>query len=500
MSGIRHLGGISIRGVAVAALIGGVLVGAAAPASASITGFNNGPIGITQTITIDVTPNTLGQPICTMRPTINGVLQQAVTGALVNSTATFLWTPQGIGAATFSLTDCSTTSTIPAVSITQVSTITVISGPDTAQVGVPTQINVTVQAASPSSYAPTGQVVVRDPASGAIIVTMGLTRSPNANGQSFAFWRWTPPSVGAFTFQATYSGDANASVSTSPVDVIGATQSGNTISLTAPATVTQGVPVQLSASVFPSNSQGSAGFTFNGAPISASVPFVNGVSKFLWTPTTVGAGTLGVNYMTNGGRSGNTTSAVNVVAGPQSVDRITLVQPGFGPWNPNGVYTLGNGSQFAFQTSTLSGAPVTLSETGPCNLSGQTLVIDTGFGQCNLVASSAGGPGYAPVSQGYTISMVPGVQTARLAAPQSGNFNRGRTIRLQNPVQGATNAEQNISWRVTRGASRCEIRYPRNGAVNLRLVRNGQCTVVGTADAVPNGWQPFAIQRTYTAR
>lgn len=500
MSRFGHLGGIALRGGAATALVAGLLTASALPAQAAISGFVNGPVGVTQTITIDATPDLVGAQTCTMQPTINGALQSTVTGAVVNGTATFLWTPLAPGAATFSLTNCSTTTTIPAVTISRVNTTTSISAPDTAQVGVATQITVRVQSQSPSSYVPTGQVVVRDTVSGAVIVTMGLTPTANANGQSFAYWRWTPPSVGTYTFQATYNGDAIANSSISPVDVVGATASGNTISLTAPATVTQNVPVQLTATVFPLNSQGSAGFTFNGAPISASVPFVNGVAQFLWTPTVVGAGTLGVNYMTNGGRSGNTSSPVNIVAGAPSPDRITLIQPGFGQWNPNGVYTLGNGSQFTFQASTLSGAPVTLSETGPCNLSGLTLTIDTGAGQCNLVAKSAGGPGYAAVSQGYTIAMVPGVQVARLAAPPSGNFNRGRTVRLQNPAQGVTNADQSISWRVTRGANRCEIRYPRNGAVNVRLIRNGQCTVVGRAAAVPNAWQAFRIQRTYTAR
>ena len=330
---------------------------------------------------------------------------------------------------------------------------------------------------------------------------MGLTPSwSGVQGQSFAYWRWTPPAASTYTFQATYSGDGIATGSTSPVDVIAATPSGNTISLAAPGTMTVGVPVTLTATVFPASTQGSAGFTFNGQPISASVPFVNGVATFQWTPTVAGAATLGVNYMTNSGRSGSTSDPVTIVAGPAAVDVITLIEPGFGPWGVNGVYTRGNGTSFTFQASTLSGAPVTLVNTGPCNNSGLTLTIDTGSGQCNLVAKSPGGPGYAPVAQGYTVLMVPGQQTAALAAPPSGRFSTGRTIRLQNPTQGVTNADQNVTWRVTAGANRCRLRYPSNGAVNVQLQRAGQCTVVAQARAVPNEWQAFRLQRTYTAR
>ena len=380
-----------------------------------------------------------------------------------------------------------------------VSTTTAISAPNTAQVGVPTQITVTVQSQSPSGYAPTGQVVVRD-ASGATVVTMGLTASGTANGQSFAYWRWTPPSVGTFTFQATYSGDAIAATSVSPVDVVAATQSGNTISLNAPKTMTVGVPVLLTATIVPANVAGSAGFTVNGQPISASIPFVNGVATFMWTPTAAGTVTLGASYTTNGGRSGSTSEKVTIVAGPAATDVITLIEPGFGNWAPNGTYTRGNGTSITFQASTLSGAGVTLTENGPCTVNGLTLNVNDGSGQCALIATSPGAPGYAAVTQRYTVNLVPGQQTATLAAPPSGRFSKGRTIRLQSPSQGVTNADQNVSWRVTSGGNRCVLRYPANGSVTLQLRRPGTCTVVARASAVPGEWQSFRLERSYRIR
>lgn len=490
-------------GAAAATLIATAFVGVgAAPAHAdtSVTGFGNGAVGVVQVIngtgvcantSATLTVEYVNGPTITTNP----VLTNSQGGLQL------LWTPTVVGQirqGTLGFGSCPPIALGGAI-ISQVATSTTISTPNTVRVGTATTVNVSVQSQSPSTNVPTGQVVIRD-AGGATVATLGLTRNNNATGQAVANWRWTPPSEGVFTFQATYNGDTNSLSSVSPVDVVAATQSGGTISLTSPATTTAGVPVLLTATVFPSNTQGSAGFTFNGAPISASVPFVNGVATFLWTPTVVGAGTVGVNYMSNGGRSGNTSAPINVVAGPVSFDVITLTQPGVGPWAPNGVYTLGNGTSFTFQASTLSGAPVTLTNSGPCNQSGLTLTIDTGSGSCQLVASSPGGPGFAPVKQGYTVNMVPGTQTAALAAPPSGRFPKGRTIRLQNPSQGVTNAGQNISWRITNGSNRCRLRFPSNGAVNVQLQRPGQCTVQARAAAVPNAWAAFRLQRTYTAR
>jgi hypothetical protein len=489
-------------GVAATLLVGAVgAVGPASPASADIGSCaisGNSAVGIIGQLQV-LNINNCNDAQNVLVTFANGSAQTVPVFNGAGTIATANWTPNQIGIASLALQGATgTTGTLASSNIQRTPTTVTISAPNTTQVGVPTQVTVTVQSQSPSAYQPTGTVTVRD-GNGATITTMGLTPG-TGTGQSFAYWRWTPPTTGTFIFQASYSGDTNAVNSQSPVDVVSATPSGNTISLAAPGTMTQGVPVVLTATVIPWNVQGSVGFTLNGQPISASVPLINGVATFTWTPSVVGQVTLGANYMTNGGRSGSTSDPVTIVPGPVSVDVITLTQPGFGTWAPNGVYTLGNGTTFTFQASTLSGAAVVLKNTGACTNTGLTLTIPQGSGTCNLVATSPGGPGYAPVSQGYTVSMVPGRQTATLAAPNSGNFSTGRTIRLQNPAQGRTNAGQTVHWRVTSGGSRCRITYPSNGAVNVQLRKRGQCTVVATAAAVPNQWASFRLQRTYTAR
>ncbi len=492
--------GIFVRALAAGALAIGTIGLAAAPAHAATTGWGNGIVGVPMQVNVT---NVVGCNQLVLEATYqNGTISSAPPVSVnFQGNATIFWTPPIAGLVVSAQigSTCAPIS-LPAVNIGGVSTTTVINSPNTAAVGTATQITVTVTSQAPSTFQPTGSVTVRD-ANNAVIRTMGLTPGPGA-GQSYAYWWFTPTRSGSYTFQATYNPAAGspASSSVSNQDVLIATPSGGTISISAPPTMTQGVPVTLTASVFPSGVQGSVGFTINGAPISASIPIVNGQASFVWTPNVVGQVTLGASYTTNQGGSGSTSERVTVIAGPVAKDVITLVQPGVGIWGPNASFQVPNGSTFTFQASTLSGAGVTLTETGPCQVSGLTLVVDTGNAQCNLLASSPGGNGYAPVQQGYTVITVPGTQTAALAAPNSGTFSKGRTIRLQNPSQGQTNAGRNVTWRVTKGDKRCRIAYPSSGAVNLRLQRSGRCNVTARAPGVAGQWNQFRLERSYRIR
>ena len=493
-------------GLAIAAA---TLIVAAPAAQAAVTGFVNGPVGVTQSITVSglsLNPGQLGESQCTMVPTINGVSQSSIMGPFTtvgsSGQATFQWTPLTTGTANFSIVDCIGFAGVNNVQISAVPTLTTISAPNTAKVGTATQITVNVQSASPSTYQPLGTVVVKD-ANGATLQTLGLTPGPGA-GQSYAYYWWTPTTAGQYIIQATYQpASGNASASTSAQDIIQATPSGGSISLKAPGTMTQGVPVTLTATVVPASVQGTVGFTLNGNPISGAIPIVNGVATFTWTPNVAGQVTLGASYTTNQGGSGSTTDVVTISGAPAQGDSITLVQPGWGPWAPNGTFTLGNGSNFTFQASSLSGAPVTLSETGPCQVSGLNINVPVGSGVCNLRASTPGGNGYAPVTVGYTVNLIPGVQTANLAAPPSGSFKVGRVLVLESPGQVDTSAGQNIGWNVQKkggGRKHCKLLYPNDGSVTLRITGKGSCTVVGSAPGVAGQWQPFKTARNYTGR
>ncbi len=427
------------------------------------------------------------------------------TGDLGATTAPFIFTTQSVSqnlslsvwaGNPLSLVSNAVTVTVGGV----VATTTTINAPNTATIGQSITITATVTSAGGSQYNPPGQVRITD-ANNATITTMGLTNGPGA-GQSYAYFRWTPQTAGTFIFIATYvpSSGSLATASTSPQDALIATPSGNTISISAPPTLSLGTPVTLVATVYPSSVQGSVGFTVNGAPISASIPISNGSASFTWTPNIGGKITLGASYTTNTGGSGSTSEVVTVSA-PTATDVITLVQPGWGAWANGGSYNMGNGANFAFQANTLSGAPVSLTETGPCQVSGLTLSVNSGSGACNMKASTPGGNGYAGVTYSYNINLVPGIQTAKISAPPSGRFKVGRVLVLESPNATDTDAGQNISWKIKKGGKKyCALLYPSSGAVTLRIKGKGTCTAIGSAPGVAGQWQPFTTARNYTGR
>ena len=502
MTTSRNRRGLGIRFAAAAALVIGAIGFAAAPSQAlggcQLSGVTNGTAGVPETITV----NSCGDASVVYAQysnTLNGAIVATDSAAIVG-TGTIdqaIWIPSRTGYVTFSTNSSSggSASSNPSnVYIGSTTTHTTVDAPNTAQVGQPVTVNVTVQSTSPSHYKPTGTVTVRD-ANGATIITMGLTAANN-NGQSYAYWRYTPTTVGNQIFIATYNGDSNASTSASPQDLMIVTASGGTISINSPSQVTAGVPVTISATVAPYGVQGSVGFTVNGTPISASIQIVNGTASYLWTPSGSGNVTLGASYTTNQGGSGSTSQTVNIVAGPVAKDYITLTQNGVGPWAPNGSYTLGAGT-YQFTATSISGAQVRVGETGPCSWSGYTLTVPTG-GQCNIQAATNGGNGYAPVSQGYTVTAGAGTQTAALAAPNSGKVNYKKIIKLETPSQGTTNANQSVLWTVAKKSkSVCALTFPADGSVNLKFKARGFCTVTATAPGVPGQWNPFVLQRSY---
>ena len=392
-----------------------------------------------------------------------------------------------------------TSSATTALTVTgPVSTTTVVTASNDGKVGQPTLITSTVTSSGGSSYVPTGQIVISD-SNNAVIHSGALTQGPGA-GQSNMYFRYTPTAPGTYTFIATYTGDAQATRSVSAQDALIASASGNPISLAVPPSLSENTPIVLTASLVPSSTRGTVGFTVNGAAISAAVPIINGTASFNWTPNIQGKVTLGAEYTTNNGGSGSTTDVVTIGA-PTATDVITLIQPGWGAWGNGTAHAMGNGSNFPFTATTLSGAGVTLSETGPCTVSGLTLKVNAGSGVCNMTASTPGGNGYQGVSYSYTINLVPGTQSATLKAPVSGRYKVKKVLVLESATEQDTSAGQNISWKLKKkGRSNCKMMNRDSGAVTLKILKKGTCTVVGRAPGVAGAWEPFKTARKYTGR
>jgi hypothetical protein len=485
-----------------ALLLSGLAI-ASAPAAqaASISGYGSGPIGVPQLITMSNICNQFGVQLSFTATYSDGVVA-TTTPVTADGTgsATVYWTPSRLG----TVTQVSVASTCTPVTqstnftINPVSTVTTITAPNTAQVGVATKIQVVVTSASPSTYSPTGTVTVTDP-SGAVITTMGLTAGPG-QAQAYAYYWWTPSGPGSYIIQARYNpATGNALTSTSAQDIIQATASGGTISLFHPPVMYVGASTTLTATVVPTSTQGSVGFTINGQPISASIPLVNGQASFNWIPQAAGPVRIGASYTTNQGGSGSTFDDV-VVQAPAKTDSITLTPAGQGTWAPNGTYPVGNGTTLTFAATTLSGAAVSLSDTGPCTINGMSLTATQGSGGCILTASSPGGNGYAGIQQSYTIQLVPGTQVPRVQPRQSGRIKLGAKVTLEGPGNNDTNAGQNMGWKVTSGKANCKLRYPGNGSIRLEAVKRGSCNVRATAPAVPGQWNNLVLERSYNVR
>lgn len=505
---------------AVGALGAGLLVVASAPPAAadsvSLTGVAaNGMVGVTQSLVI--TASVDGSPCGSVLPTPVTVtatnsgtqtLGQATFANCVGQAAqyTFQWSPQSVGVSYISATIGTATSNAVRTAIAAVPTVTRITSANTAQIGVPTAVTASVTAINNAQFSPQGTIQFSVVGGGNIGGPVALNNAVPSTVQI----QWTPAVLGGQQLIATYT-PANAGTAgqattcgascTSAPDSVQVTQTGVKMFLSDPPGFNVGETAVLTAVVSVVPPSGSVNFFINGSLIAGGVPVgSNGQAQARWVPPAAGQYTLQANWAGNGGLTASSQETVNVGNAPAQPDVITLGPVGQGAWSPAGVYTMANGTSLTFQATTASGSPVTLTEPGPCALNGMTLTANQGSGQCRLTATSVGGRGYAKTSVTYTVNLAPGTQTPTAAIPSSRRVNRNTTLRLAPAGQNTTNAGQQMTWRVTSGARSCQLRFPANGAVNLRAVRNGECNVRAISAAVPGQWNRMVINRTYRVR
>jgi len=378
-------------------------------------------------------------------------------------------------------------------------TNTTISAPNTAKLGQATTISATVAAANGATFSPQGTVTFSI-VGGAAIGSATL----NSAIPSTASIQWTPATLGAQSLIATYSpvnansgtaaSNCGSSCSSAP-DVVSVTSSGVNVYLANPPSLAAGVPSTLTAVVSAVPPTGTITFTVNGAPISSGPVPVGGTATTVWTPPAPGNYTIGANWNGTSGLTGTSQDTVTVGAAPTQVDQIVIVTSAGTTLVPGSTYQVPNGTTLTFTSSTASGSPLTYTETGPCSLTNGTFTVTQGNGQCRVTASSPGGNGYAPTTDTVTANLIPGTQTAKLAAPASGNVNVGKTLTLEKKSQGKTNAGQTISWKITKGTSHCKLSFPSNGSVKLKITAKGKCYVQAKAKAVSGQWNAYS--KTY---
>ena len=475
----------------------------------------NGLVGVPQSLVITAGNQTA--PCGSVMPSpatifgnSNGSTQALGTATFANCVGnatqyTFQWVPNS--ATTWYLYADVDDGESPAIrsGVAPVTTTTRITAASTVQLGQPTTVTASVTANSRSLTSPQGTIQFSVVGGGNIGGPVALNNAVPSTVQI----QWTPAVLGSTSLIATYTpglvnGVLNTTCGTTCVsapDPIQVTSSGVKMYLANPPVFSSGAAATITAVVSVVPPTGGVTFTVNGSAFAANVPVQsNGQAQARWTPPAPGQYTIGAIWTGNGGMTSSAQEVVSVGSVAPQADLISVAPQGQGAWSPAGVYTLGNGTQITFVTNTASGAPVVLTAPGPCTISGTTLTVTSGSGTCRLVANSPGGNGFSAATASYSINLVPGAQTPRRNVRASGTIPRGTTVTLATQANNVTNAGQRMSWSIQSGRNFCQLRYPSNGSVRLRAVRNGSCNVRATAPAVPGQWNRMVLNRTYRVR
>lgn len=504
-----------VAAVAAASIITVGALAAAPPAAASTVTLSgvqaNGTVGVPQNLTItaaiDGAPcGSVLAPTAQVFGSVTGpqsLIGTASFQTCVGSTYqyTYQWIPTAAGAVYISATVSGNPSNSIRSAIAAVPATTTVNAPGTVQLGVPTTISATVTAGLGAVYSPQGTVQFSILGGGNIGGPVALNQAT----PSVAAVSWTPAVAGGVNIIATYtplgSGTPNQSAvcgtsgtpsCTSAPDNVQVTTSGVNVYIANPPSLAAGIPSTLTAVVSVTPPSGTVTFLVNGSSIGTAPVQSNGYATVNWTPPAAGSYGLTVNWAGSGGLKGSATETLSVGATPAQSDQIIIVSGNGTTLTPGQTYNVPNGTVISFSSSTASGSPVTFSVTGPCSISANTFTASQGNGQCRVTASSPGGNGYGPATATAVANLVPGTQTAKLAAPASGNVNVGKTVTLAKKNQVKTNAGQTISWKITSGkGSICNLSFPSDGSVKLKIVKKGTCKVQANAKAVSGQWNAY---------
>lgn len=487
----------AVSALAVMALGVSGLMGLAAPASAANTvtlTVLGGTVGVSQSVQASVASDAVGQPSGTITFTSGSTtIGSAAVGGTLGSTASVTWVPVSAGTvevkAAFVADDASTVSDTRTVDIAKVGTTVAFTGPGTAATGSSIDLSARV-AATQGSYVPTGNVTFYLANS----TSLGRARLDSSGVASVKYK--APDTVQTVTYYVVYDGDASASNARSGDASLKITATASTITLTAPATNYVQQPVILTARLAPDTATGRVEFLIGDKVIGSSV-ISKGVATLSWTPMATGTYTATARFGGSSGVAAGSATTRVVVSTQQKTDVITVDPVGVAAaWKPGGTINLPNGSSTPLTVTAVSKNKVTLSINGPCALSGNALVVRGVGGTCVLSAKTAGGNGYSPVTQAYNVVPGRGTQTAKVVAPESGNYSRGRSLRLGR-LAATTNIGKQVTWQVRPKYKRnCRV-YTTSKNFKVKLVRPGTCIVVGKAPAVPGQWSQFKVVRTY---
>ena len=375
-----------------------------APTVSSATTFiatPNGMVGLTQEVVIRTPNNLRNQPVTigfTSGPYATS--QQTIINA--QGFGSLSWTPTQAGTWTISGLGNAVSVGTTTVNVAAMPTTTFLMVPNSVQQGVSSNI-VAVVGAPLGTVAPSGTVTVR--AGGSQNVVGQGTLTPLAgSSQAIATISWIPPSSGDFPLIGTFTPSTSAfAPSTSPVSQPNVTTALPVVALRFPPSLYVGQQTVLSAVLGNGIPDGSVAYLVNNIGISGSMPTVNGVENFQWTPTAAGIQTITVNFSGQRNISGSSSQQVNILPAPPK-DTITVTPQGGAAWSVGAPIVVQAGSNTLINASATSGSTVVLGESGPCVLNGAVMTA-LSAGQCTLTATSPGSAAYLSNTATYTITV-----------------------------------------------------------------------------------------------
>ena len=394
----------------------GISAPAVTAASPALIGSANGVVGIAQTVEVRA-PGFAGQNVG-LNFSLAGQVRTTATVALNSAgSGSTVWTPSNAGAWSIAGAGSFSSASAGNLMVSAVPTITTLYAANQAPVNTLTTLTAVV-APTGGVATPSGSVIFTDQF-GSTLGSVPVVSTTTGLGTANFAWTPTSPTPG-ITVTATYSpsagagGSANALASSS-TDGIQVTSVTPVVSLKLPGTLVVGRVTDVTAIV--------AGVTgSDGSPIQGSVALINNVNGAVtgisgsvaltgsqatatWTPTSPGNQLIVAQFSaTNSFVSGSDTQAVNVLPAP-GADPISLGVQGSAAWPAGGTVSVPANASLQLFTTTGSGAPASISESGPCLVNGNTLVTSTAAGTCTLTASSPGTTAFASNQATVTIQV-----------------------------------------------------------------------------------------------
>lgn len=410
----RRFRAVALGVVAVALAVGSVQAPAhaAKKPAPSLVATANGVVGIPQTIevraprfagqTVPLTISLPGGPALPVQATLNG-----------SGSGSAVWTPTDSGVWTVSGTGTFASAASSQAVVAPVTTQTTLFA-GSAVTGLPTNLRAVVTS-NTGTLSPLGAVQFTNQF-GNLLGQVGLT--PTSAGQSSATLSWTPSAAGTATIIANYipawgAAGANNALSSNARQNIAVTSEIPLLSLAFPSTFQVGTATQLTVNMNNPQLTGTVAFSLNTngvqSGISGSVPLVNGAATVPWTPTTAGNQIVTVQFSaTNSNTSGQISQIIAPLPQPPA-DPMSVAPVGGTPWSVTTPIAMTVGQQLTFNVTTGSGAGVSISESGPCLVSGTTLISSLAPGQCTLTVTS---PGNGSSLGSQTVEFTVGVAAA----------------------------------------------------------------------------------------